>query len=462
MTAATRNASGLLGTIAFRVAALATLGIGTCLAATSTCRSDADCSPPAATCRAFSLGSRPQRLCIPPINATAYSTTGADAVERGQEQRIVTTLVALSERVGGLQPKTVAELREVLDREVRAGPLEEATFKRELNQAYAALAQLDPYERLVLQRYLKRLFSTEFERWLFIILDIVRNPDVERSPEVAALTKRLQAEQRRLEGMRDWPSMCAQFPVIGRLEREKIAAELAQTLREIDAQNVPPAQRAALTENARMWASRSAELVGAMWEGACGGGGPLPDRPLALPPMPAVVKSERPRYALYSSDSPEVVVLADAAGIPPVSSNRWDTRSAGKRVTRPPSYAALQPYDADGQSLERRFANTGFFRWFFNMLAENLAVEAIHHYTHIKLDPLPPSMVNMLHVAEQLAKFPDAKTPREQGCVGAALYKELVVPFAPNIGEKIQVMTESVLQLKDPTDPTFVRCIEKK
>jgi len=35
------------------------------------------------------------------------------------------------------------------------------------------------------------------------------------------------------------------------------------------------------------------------------------------------------------------------------------------------------------------------------------------------------------------------------------LHKELVVPFAPNIGERIHVMTQSVMQLKDPPDPDF-------
>jgi hypothetical protein len=130
-------------------------------------------------------------------------------------------------------------------------------------------------------------------------------------------------------------------------------------------------------------------------------------------------------------------------------------------VTKPPSYAGLKPYDADGQSLDRRFANTGFFRWIFNMMAENLAVEALHHHTHINLDPLPPSMVNKLHVAEQLAKFPDAKTPRELACWGGALHKELIVPFAPKISERIYGMMQSVMQLKDPTDPDFVTCPKK-
>ena len=123
-----------------------------------------------------------------------------------------------------------------------------------------------------------------------------------------------------------------------------------------------------------------------------------------------------------------------------------------------PDYAALQPYDEDSKFVERRFANTGFFRWIFNMLAETLAVEAIEHYTHIKLDPLPPSMVNKLHVAQQLARFPDAKTPRELACWGGALHKEFTAPFAPEFSERIYGMMQSVMQLKDPTDPGFVRC----
>jgi len=523
----------------FVATACATSGFGG-HAAPPACRSDADCAPPTPLCQSFSLSRPPQRLCIPPIPATARSTNGADAAERAQEQRIATMLVALSGGVDALQPGTLSELREVLEREVRAGGLDETTFKREMSQAHAALLQLDRYERLVLLRYLKRQFSTEFERWLFIILDVIRHPDLVPSTEVAALDIRINAELLRLQGtVSDRASQCARLAVIVQLKRQKWAAVLALETRRIEASNVSPERREALIENARRWTRHVEQSESAILLGDCGGNASLPG-PVAVPPMPAAARSaERPRYTLYSLDSPEMVVLADAAAIPPVESGAWDRSQAGKRfaqrratseqakstseaqrpffqdadrklaealrsadselkasigscstdeaceaatkavlknfearvssagdrmeaapvgnapVTKRPSYAGLQPYDADGQSLNRRFANTGFFRWIFNMMAENLAVEAIHHYAHVKLDPLPPSMVNKLHVAEQLAKFPDAKTPCELAGWGAALHKELVVPFAPNIGERIHVMTQSVMQLKDPPDPDF-------
>jgi hypothetical protein len=526
----------------FVAAAWASSCFDAALAATLTCRSDADCSPPATLCRSFSLSKPPQRLCIPPIPATALSTDGANNPEREQEQRITRLLGALSEYVNALQPKTLSELRDVLDREVRASRLDEAALKRHVTQAHAALQQLDHYERLVLARYLQRQFSTELERWLFIILDIVRHPDLDPSTEIAALDIRIAAEELRLKGIvSDRASQCAQIPVVVELYRQKYAAMLALETRRIEASNFSSEQRAALIENARRWMRNIEERTSAIRLGDCGGNAASPG-PIAVPPMPAMSKRERARYTLYSLDSPEMVVLADAAGIPPVSSGAWDGTRVGKRfaqqqarseqtkrasegrrpfarqaeeeraaavklfeaemnatigscrgaeacdaaikavqkryegrigtaadrlkaapagdppVMKPPSYAGLQPYDEDGQFVKRRFPKTDFWPWIFNMLAENFAVEAIEHFTHIKLDPLPPSMVNKLHVAKQLAGFADAKTPREVACRGAVLHKELTVPFAPNIGERINLMTQSVMQLKDPTDPGFKDC----
>ena len=88
-------------------------------------------------------------------------------------------------------------------------------------------------------------------------------------------------------------------------------------------------------------------------------------------------------------------------------------------------------------------------------MAENLALEALERHTRIKLDPLPPSMVGASDIAKHLVKLPKAKTSRELGCWGADLHAALILPYAENIGEKFKRMTQSMMQLKHPTDSDF-------
>ena len=126
-----------------------------------------------------------------------------------------------------------------------------------------------------------------------------------------------------------------------------------------------------------------------------------------------------------------------------------------------PEYGGLQPYDPEGKSLPASLKDTGFFKWLFTLLAEQMALEAMHHHVHIKLDPLPPSMISAPHVAGQLAKLRSVQTPRELACWGGHLHKLLVTPYMPN-SKTLDRMMESVMQLKDPGDPEFVACPEAK
>ena len=133
--------------------------------------------------------------------AAIISTDGANTAERAQEQRITRMLGALNQYIGALQPKTLSELRDVLEREVLAGRLDDATLKREVTEAHAALQQLDHYERLVLARYLQRQFSTELERWLFISSTSCAIPTSSLRRRLPRSTFAIAAEELRLRGM---------------------------------------------------------------------------------------------------------------------------------------------------------------------------------------------------------------------------------------------------------------------
>ena len=323
--------------------------LDTAPAATPTCRTERR-SPPTPLCRSFSLSRPPQRVCIAPIPAAGLATDGANSAERGQELRITTMLGALDERVDALRPQTVSELRDVLDREVQAPSLDDATLARQVREAHAELQQLDHYERLVLLRYLKRHFSTELERWLFIILDIVRHPDLDSSTELAALDVRIHAEQLRLRGiLSDRAAQCAQIAVLKQLNREKIAAELALDVRRFEASNVSPAQREALIESARRLRQNLAESTSVIMDAGCSGDAARPG-PAAAPVMPPLPRRPaRPRYTLYSIDPPEMVFLADAAGVPPVGSGSWDRANAGKRFAQQRATGEQQKRASEGR-----------------------------------------------------------------------------------------------------------------
>ena len=207
-------------------------------------------------------------------------------------------------------------------------------FHQGAEPAHAALLQLDRYERLVLIRYLNRHFSTELERWPFIILDIIRHPDLDASTELAALDLRISAETIRLQGiLSDRGAECAQRAVIDQLMRQRNAIELPLEIRRIEASNVAPERRAAQIEVARQSRRHAQEMLSRYWLGNCGGTAALPGQ-FVMPPIPKPSTPERPVYAVYSLDPPDVAVLADAAGIPPVSSGKWAVDRAGKRFAQ--------------------------------------------------------------------------------------------------------------------------------
>ncbi|MDQ6683629.1 MAG: hypothetical protein M3Z16_00745 [Pseudomonadota bacterium] len=263
--------------------------------------------------------------------AAALPAEGASAAERVQELNVTVMLNELRGRVDSLSPAALRETRALFDREDQAAARSDEEVREGLRDAYATLLKLDVYERLILLRYLKRQFTTELERRLFIIMDIVRHPDLDASTDVAAIDSQIRAEELRAQGMtNDHAALCAQFDVIHRLKRQRADASLARDTRKIEASNVPAEQRERQVESARRQRRLLDDSIASSLGNFCGAQASSAN-PTATPAVTAL-PMERPRlrYRLYSLDPPERLLLAEGAGVPPVSSGSWDRAHAGK------------------------------------------------------------------------------------------------------------------------------------
>ncbi|HVK56392.1 MAG TPA: hypothetical protein VM532_15375 [Burkholderiales bacterium] len=304
-------------------------------AALTACQTNNDCSSSAPICRELQLPRLPPKICVPIAAVHVSSTNGADPAEFVQEQFINVMFADLAPRLPHLHSDTSHEMQAALNRELQRHVVDFATLRDGFDRSYMAIARLDAHERLLLVRYLKRQLATSLEKHLFIMHDIVHHPNAVSANVVASLDQRIEAESARLDGMvHDRQAQCNQFHALENLQHQKIDAVYERTVEKIEASNITPEQRRRKREHAEFTRRQGRETVSSVLGAACSGSTNALGAPSLGPVRSAASRGPTKLFTLYSLDAPDVPLVANARGVPPITTGRWDRLSVGKAAVQ--------------------------------------------------------------------------------------------------------------------------------